>query len=196
MISAIVLAAGLSQRMGVPKMTLPWGSTTVIGQVVSVLTQAGVEDILVVTGGARQQVEEALKKLPARPVFNPRYGEDHMLLSLQVGLVNLPEGSAATLVALGDQPQMQVAVVKAVLEAYQVTGAALVVPSFKMRRGHPWLVDHSLWSEILTLQPPQTMRQVLNIHAGQIYYLPVDNASILRDLDTPEDYESERPPVG
>jgi len=55
-IGAVVLAAGLSQRMGRPKMILPWGDTTVIRQVVSVLLTAKVDDIVVVTGGARDDV--------------------------------------------------------------------------------------------------------------------------------------------
>ena len=58
-ISAILLAAGQSRRMGRPKLILPWGETTVLGQVVSTFAAAGIEDILVVTGGARDQIEEA-----------------------------------------------------------------------------------------------------------------------------------------
>ena len=58
---AIVLAAGMSQRMGVPKLALPWGQKTVIGQVVAVLQEAGVGEVIVVTGGAERLVREALK---------------------------------------------------------------------------------------------------------------------------------------
>jgi CTP:molybdopterin cytidylyltransferase MocA len=60
-IGAIVLAAGRSTRMGVTKMTLPWGDTTVIGQVIRVLLDSGVPDILVVTGGAQSEVQQALQ---------------------------------------------------------------------------------------------------------------------------------------
>lgn len=56
-IAAIILAAGLSKRMGQPKMLLPWGETTVLGQVVATIAAAGIEDILVVTGGEREGVE-------------------------------------------------------------------------------------------------------------------------------------------
>ena len=89
MIAAIVLAAGLSKRMGRPKLSLPWRDTTVIGQVVAVLTAAGVNEILVVTGGARQEIETALSATPARLVFNPRFEASEMIDSLQVGLEGL-----------------------------------------------------------------------------------------------------------
>jgi molybdenum cofactor cytidylyltransferase len=174
-------------------MILPWGGTTVIGQVVGVLVEAGVEDVLVVTGGARQQVEQALMGLPARTVFNPRYFEDQMILSLQVGLSNLPDNAQAALVALGDQPQIRIDVVRALQGAYLERCAPLVAPSYQMRRGHPWVIDRSLWDEVLALEPPQTLRDVLNRHVDRIDYLVVESDSVLKDLDTPVDYEQERP---
>ena len=193
MIAAVVLAAGLSRRMGRPKMTLPWGETTVIGQVVQVLDQAGVNEIVVVTGGARQQVEAALSGLPVHVLFNPRFAEDEMLFSLKTGLSGLGAEFEAALVVLGDQPQVQPQVVRKILETYQQTGASLIIPSYQMHRGHPWLLARSLWPSILDLQSDGTMRDFINQHAERISYLNVETPSVLRDLDTPEDYQREHP---
>ncbi len=201
MIAAIVLAAGLSRRMGRPKLSLPWRDTTVIGQVVSVLSAAGIAEILVVTGGARQEIETALRGTPARLVFNPRFEASEMVDSLQVGLAQLSPSVEATLVALGDQPQIQWPVVQAVLQAYAQANAqanaehpsALIVPSYQMKRGHPWLVARALWSELSQLRPPETLRDFLSRHAEEIFYLPVAADTILRDLDTPDDYAREKP---
>ena len=107
-VAAVVLAAGLSRRMGKPKMILPWGGTTVIGRVVSVLFQAGVENVVVITGGARRRVESALCDMPVHTVFNQRFNEDHMVISLQFGLSELDRDVDATLIVLGDQPQVRV----------------------------------------------------------------------------------------
>ena len=195
MIAAIVLAAGLSRRMGRPKLALPWRETTVIGQVVAVLEAAGVAEILVVTGGAHEEVEKALRGTPARPVFNPRFEASEMVDSLQMGLAELAPSIEATLVALGDQPQIQLTVVQAVIEAYTAQNAELVVPSFQMKRGHPWLVRRSLWPELSQLRPPETLRDFMSRHAADIAYIPVSTDTILRDLDTPDDYEREKPEV-
>jgi CTP:molybdopterin cytidylyltransferase MocA len=62
-----------------------------------------------------------------------------------------------------------------------------------MRRGHPWLAARSLWDEILELDPPQTLRDFLNIHAQDIQYIGIDSPSILADMDTPEEYRASRP---
>lgn len=192
MIAAVVLAAGLSRRMGRPKLVLPWGETTVIGQVVDVLLEAGASPVVVVSGGAHAQVEQALLGRPVRLAFNPRFAEDQMIVSLQTGLAELPDSIEATLVALGDQPQIERQVARAVMIEYQTSRAALVVPSYQMRRGHPWLVDRTLWPALIALHPPDTLRDFLSTHAGQIRYLAVETASVLQDLDTPEDYERYR----
>jgi molybdenum cofactor cytidylyltransferase len=192
-LAAVILAAGMSRRMGRPKMTLPWGDNTVIGQVVRVLHQAGVGEIVVVTGGERMEVEKCLAGLPARAVYNPRYELDQMVLSLQVGLAALGPSIQAALVALGDQPQIQPEVTRLVMDGYAETRAALVIPSYQMHRGHPWLIDRSLWPEIMALEGTQTMRDVINSHALQIRYLEVQTDTILRDLDTPQDYQRESP---
>lgn len=103
------------------------------------------------------------------------------------------EGGEAALVALGDQPQIEAAIVRALVDAYRETRAPLVVPSYHMRRGHPWVLDRSLWPEALSAPARATLRDFLNAHSSRIHYLPVESASILQDLDTPDDYQRSQP---
>jgi len=205
-ISAIILAAGESRRIGRPKLLLPWGKTTVLGKVLATfaaglsmdsITDSRTEtdyEILVVTGGARKRVEdlvaELAKKYPLRAVYNPDYSSGGMLSSIQAGLREA-HGTAA-LIGLGDQPQVQKGTVRRICTAYARSGSSLVVPSFHNRRGHPWLIARPLWSEILTLPPSTTSRGFLHAHAEQVEYVPADE-SILSDLDTPEEYDRQRP---
>ena len=81
MISALVLAAGESTRMGQPKMALPWGTGTVLGQVITTLKAAHIDDILVVTGGSRGAVDKIAGDLGARTVFNPEYARGELVSS-------------------------------------------------------------------------------------------------------------------
>jgi molybdenum cofactor cytidylyltransferase len=207
MISAIILAAGQSKRMGQPKMLLPWGNVTVIEHVISVFEGAGVEDILVITGGASEQVTRVIQNIPdhnkIHVVNNEDYERSEMLTSIQCGLRILLQDvaakdsgmkpEAAALIGLGDQPQVRTGSVRKVMEAFVETQSPIVVPSYQMRRGHPWLVAQSLWHELLALSPNQSPRDFLNAHASQIQYVNVDTPSILADLDTPEDYQLAKP---
>lgn len=227
-LAAIVLAAGLSRRMGAPKMLLPWGQTTVLGQVVSTLAKAITDartdleaekrirewmasqnrqtvrstekaqqrimapkvdlEILVVTGGAREAVEAEVARLeesfPARTVFNPQHEAGEMMSSIRAGLAGLGPQVAATFIALGDQPQLSLESARRVVSAWKISGSRLIIPSFNLRRGHPWLVGRELWGE---LAAANTAREFLNAHAGEILYVDCDE-TVLKDLDTPEDY--------
>jgi molybdenum cofactor cytidylyltransferase len=192
-IGAVILAAGLSRRMGGAKLVLPWAGRTVIEQVVGTLQAAGVEEIVAVTGGFREQVQTALENQPVKLVYNPDHVASEMLVSLQVGTRELSKEITALLVVLGDQPLIEVGVVRAVVEAHRVSGAKIVIPSYEMRRGHPWLVERSLWPGLLSLTREQTMRDFLTAHDREIEYVTVDSPWILKDMDTPEDYQEQRP---
>lgn len=193
MISAIILAAGESRRMGQPKMLLPWGSGTVIEHVVTTFLRAGVGDVVVVTGAGREQVQKAIDGYPVRTVYNKDYATGEMLSSLQCGIAEMEEGTRAALIALGDQPQVEVSSVRLICQVYEETHSQLVVPSYDRRRGHPWLAARPLWKEILRLQQPETLRDFLNVHADAIHYVDLPTPAILADLDTPDDYQKYRP---
>jgi len=193
MISAIILAAGESKRMGQPKMLLPWGKTTVLGHVISIFQRAGIEDIIVVVGGARTHVEEIVKQHGVRSIFNADFENGEMLPSLQRGLEAQSPQAQAALIGLGDQPQVQEGTVRLVCETFKRMQPKIVVPSYQMRRGHPWLVERSLWDELLAMRPPRSPRDFLNEHSREIQYVEVSTSSILADLDTMEEYKKARP---
>jgi molybdenum cofactor cytidylyltransferase len=192
MIVALILAAGQSKRMGQPKMLLPWGKTTVLETVLATYKAAGIDNILVVTGGIREQVEAQVGN-SVRTVFNPNYAEGEMLSSVQAGLAGLEPEVEAVLIGLGDQPQVQERSVRLVVDGYLKSGASIIAPSFQMKRGHPWLVARAHWGEILKMSSPESLRDFLNRHANEIHYVEVKNISILQDLDTPEDYLKSKP---
>lgn len=187
-ITALVLAAGLSHRMGQPKLILPWGDRTIIESVVSALLAGGVEDILIITGGSQAEVGRALESYPVCLVHNPLYQNGEMLDSMKAGLEAMPESAAAALVALGDQPQIQEDTVRQVVTIWQAHPERIVMPSYAMRRGHPWALPRPFWSEILALSAPRTMRDFHNAHSADILYVNVDTPTILADIDTPDDY--------
>ncbi|WP_322807904.1 nucleotidyltransferase family protein [Thermanaerothrix sp.] len=194
-IGAVVLAAGLSRRMGAPKLLLPWGERKVLEHVIVTLWEAGIKNIEVVTGGYREQVENLLRVLPfpIQWVHNPEFAEGEMISSLKVGLKHLPQHLEAALIVLGDQPQISQDIITQLVKRYAERKSMLVVPSYQMRRGHPWLVDRRLWAELLALPAERTLRDFLSLHAEKIDYLVVDTPSVVQDLDTPEDYEQMKP---
>ena len=192
MISAVVLAAGLSTRMGRPKLLLPYGERSVIEQVVSVLLASPADEVLVVTGHEREAVEQALAGWPVLAVFNPDYAAGEMLSSVQVGLEAAAPESRAALLAAGDMPAIEAGVVAQLVVAYRAAGDDCVyIPSYRMRAGHPVLVPRSYWPAILALPRGANLRSVWQAEGSRIHWVTVDAPSVLHDMDTPADYERE-----
>jgi molybdenum cofactor cytidylyltransferase len=190
-IAGIVLAAGLSTRMGRFKLTLPWNGVTVIGRVVNTLTEAGLTDVVLVTGHRADDVTRALEGRAIRAVHNPDYRTGEMLTSVQIGLRALQAATAAALICLGDQPQMSTETVLAVLEAGRESRwQQIIVPSYQKRGGHPILLPRSVWATVWETRG--TLRDALRMNQGAIRYLDIDTATVLADLDTPSDYHASR----
>jgi molybdenum cofactor cytidylyltransferase len=195
MTAAIVLAAGLSRRMGWFKLTLPWGDRAVISQVIATLETAGIDKIVVVAGHRADEITQALAGMTVRIIFNPDYASGEMLSSIQAGLRALDAEVDAALLCLGDQPQMMIDTIRAVVAAGAQSGwGQIVIPSYRMRAGHPILLPYYLWPEILDCTG--TLRDVMAAHRDRTHFLVVDTSTILADLDTPEDYAAGRPTGG
>ena len=154
------------------------------------------DDIVVVTGNLSKQVTEVLAQEPVRTAFNPAYKTGEMLSSLQTGIRALGPEVSALLVVLGDQPQIDNRVVSEVISAYAEGKGTIVIPSYHKQRGHPVLIDKMYWPELLDLPDGSAPRDVINKHGDAIYYVNVNTDSVLRDIDTPDDYQQERRRAG
>jgi molybdenum cofactor cytidylyltransferase len=192
-VGAVVLAAGLSTRMGQPKPLLPWsGGRVILDHLLDQLALAKVGQVTIVTGHRAGEVTAIAKRAGAATVFNPDYATGEMLSSLKAGLAAQPSHISAVLVVLGDQPSLQARVISQVLTAYAEGQGEIVAPSYQMRRGHPILIDRRYWAEIMALPPEGAPRDVIERHKDRIAYVNVQTDSVLRDVDTPEAYRQER----
>jgi molybdenum cofactor cytidylyltransferase len=192
-VGAVVLAAGMSRRMGQSKILLPWTNRkTIIEHIIEQLLLSRIDHIIVVTGYRGDEVRARAEQLGVEVVHNPYYETGEMLSSLKAGLRAMPDHIAAALIVLGDQPRLQPKVIGQVLMAYAEGEGDIVAPSYQMRRGHPILISRRYWPELLALPDGSAPRDVINAHQDRIAYVNVDTDSVLGDVDTPQDYAQER----
>ncbi len=192
-IGAVVLAAGQSSRMGEPKMLLPWnGSLTIIHHVCQQVAACGPYEIVVVSGEWHDAIRKQVEGLPVRVVNNRDYAKGEMLSSLRVGLEAIWDTSEACMVVLGDQPGIQPDMVRALMLAYAEGRGRIVAPSYQNRRGHPIIIERAFWPSIMELPDDAAPRDVIRAHEDEVYHVVVDSSSVLRDIDTPEDYRQAR----
>ena len=191
MIPALVLAAGLSTRMGRPKATLPLGEgDTFLTRIVRTLQAAEVADIVVVLGYEADSIAQSLEHhgLNPRLVFNPKY-QSGQLSSVLAGLgtVDRP-GVSAMLLTLVDVPLVSATTVRAVVDRYRETRAPIVRPVRGEQHGHPVLIDRSLFDKLRGSDPSVGAKAVVRAHVSRAGDVAVDDDGAFLDIDTPDEY--------
>ena len=192
MINAIVLAAGESKRMGMPKpllLTQFISPTTFVDQIVSVLRDTCVDRITVVLGAQAQTVRASAVLSGADVVVNADYSKGQ-LSSLIAGLRAVPPEAEAIVLCLVDNPLITRAMVNRVIEAFRSTGKPIVIPVFQGQRGHPALFARSMFEELLNAPPDKGARHVVQAHEDKVLEVDIPDPAVLARIDTPEDYRS------
>jgi molybdenum cofactor cytidylyltransferase len=174
--------------MGRPKQLLPFANKTILETVIDRITQSTVDEILVVLGANREQIEEVTKDLPVKSVYNPRFKEG-MLSSVQKGFASLPDDAEAVLIFLGDQPMVPGSVIDQIIRAYRSTKKGIVLPVYDRKRGHPVLISTKYRKDVSHLDPEIGLRELVHNHPEDILEVDLDSSSVLEDIDTPEDYK-------
>jgi molybdenum cofactor cytidylyltransferase len=191
-IAGIVLAAGLSRRMGRAKLLLPLQGRPVIRLAVEGVLASGVGHVVVVTGAEHRELMEALAGLPVVFVDNP-YPEAGQASSIRIGIRALPRDTEAALIALGDQPSVPPRVIAELLAVFRRTGKAIVAPRYLDGRGNPVLFSRETFAELLEVSGDQGARSVVDRNPGRVALVDFD-LPMPPDVDTPEDYARLRPP--
>ena len=184
MVSAVVLAAGASTRMGTPKLLLPLGAETIVRRTVRQVCDSGFDEVIVVSGSEHERIVEALEGLPVRHALNPDFATGRGS-SFRTGVEHLGDAEAA-MFALADQPFLTAAEYGAILTTWRLHHPLIVGSRFGEVTAPPHLFARALYPELAALQ--HGARSVLQRHAGQMVVMHFA-AELLMDIDTPEDYE-------
>lgn len=188
MIVAVVLSAGASSRMGRPKALLPVDGVPFIERIVRALEHTDVDRTLVVLGHNAEVMREAIAYLGVDTVVNPDYARGQ-LSSLHTAIRALDgEPVEAILVHLVDHPFIESRLVDRMIERFRAEEKLIVVPRFDGRRGHPVLFSSKLFPEFLAASLDTGAKPVVRGHPEETLELDTDEAGILVDIDTPEEY--------
>ena len=194
-ITAILLAAGLSKRLGRNKLLLPLGDETVVRKTAKAVLASAVTEVILVTGHEEAMVKQAVAGLNVRFTHNPRYAEGQST-SMIAGIEAAKEDTEAYLFVLGDQPLLTPGIVNEVISLYERSRpeALVVAPAFEGRRGNPTLFSADLKDELLRTSGDAggrgIIRRLENESPGAIVFHHLPNDDIFLDIDTEKDYES------
>jgi molybdenum cofactor cytidylyltransferase len=190
-LSAIVLAAGLSRRMGgANKLLLPFSSAPLVRTVVSTIAGLPFAEVVVATGHEAGAVEAALADLPVRLVRNPSY-EQGQMTTVRAALTALKAPCEGVMVCLGDQPALTSSDIELIADAFFAssgTGGDVLVPTFRGARGNPIVLARASLDAILARGGNFGCRQFVAKNADVVRTFEMLNDHVLVDVDRPEDY--------
>lgn len=188
-IPGILLAAGLSTRMGEPKQLLPFGNSTIIETIIDNMLGSKLDEVIVVIGHESGRVNDRIRNKPVKVVFNPNYKQG-MLTSAQCGVQALSDCADAFALMLVDQPFITSDLINRVVDAYKDSDKEIALPSYNYRRGHPAIFNRRYASHILSLDEESGgIRSLFKRYADLIHYVIVDTDRVLKDIDYRKDYE-------
>jgi molybdenum cofactor cytidylyltransferase len=185
LLAAVVPAAGLSRRMGREKILLPFGRSTLLETILETLAAAGVTQVVAVLRPDLPEAANRAGRSGARVVVNPR-PEEEMLESIRLGLAAIPAEAEAVFIWPADHPAVSAGTIA--LLARSADPARALIPSFRSRRGHPALVGRELLPGIAEIPPNEGLRHLWRTRRQAVVEIPVEDAGVVRNVDTPEDY--------
>lgn len=191
-VAAIILAAGLGTRFAAgnartTKLLAELDGKPLVRHVADAALASRARPVIIVTGHARERMENALGGLPLTFVHNADYASG-LASSLRTGIAAVPATAAAAIVLLGDMPLVTGALVDALIRAFEAHPSTdAVVPLLAGRRGNPVVLARSMFAEASRLTGDQGARGLLTEPRRRIIELPLAGEAASTDIDTPEE---------
>jgi molybdenum cofactor cytidylyltransferase len=189
-ISAVLLGAGESKRMGVNKLSLPWGRKTVLEHCFKTLLRSKAQEVVIVLSHRNKEIKNLFQGPKVKIVVNP-YSKRGMSTSIRKGLEAIHPRSDGILIALGDQPNLKTRTINALILAFDQGKEGIIIPSFQGRRGHPVIFHWRYRKELLNLKGDVGGRSIIKRHPEDIRVVPVKSEGVVKDIDTWQDYRRE-----
>ena len=186
MLAAIILSGGESTRMGSPKALLPYQGRPFLQHILDVTRHPKIGTRRVVLGPHAEAITQGVPLDPQEVVINSDW-QKGQLSSIQAALRSLPAGKTdGILLCLVDHPLVSAALVSDMIEGFYSTHAAIVLPTFEGRRGHPVIFSSSLYSELLAAPLNLGARAVVWAHKNEVAEVPTSEEGILLNLNDPQ----------
>lgn len=184
-VSAILLAAGSSRRMGTCKQLLPFGGRPAIVRCLESIRGAGIDDIVVVVGPGGDEIMRAMENFPATVAKN-EVPQSDMSQSVRLALAKVDPAASAVFVCLADHPLVRADTLTALREHYAKNPGRIVIPVYGGRNGHPPLLPREILAEIDAVP---TLRDVVARHSEKVIRFNVADEGVVLEMDTWEDYQ-------
>jgi molybdenum cofactor cytidylyltransferase len=185
-IAILILAAGESSRMHLPKQLLPYRKTTLLRHTIDVAAASKALFVSVVLGANADQISKHILDSRIQIVMNDEW-QTGLSSSIRAGIRSLPGSVDAAIIALCDQPKIQSSIFDALIDEFQSTQKPIVVCRYEHTFGVPALFSRNYFRQLMSLQGKDGARRIIQEHPDDVASIPFVGGHI--DIDTPDDYQ-------
>ena len=188
-ISAIILSAGSSRRMGRPKALLTIGNKSFLQHIIDTVESVGIKDVVIVLGFEWQTIRETLPSFSGTIIVNKAW-EQGQLSSIIAGLNKINQKECdGVLICPVDHPMSSASLIKSLIAGLNDSKKKIIIPTHNGRRGHPIIISSELFPEIKNASLVVGLREVVRAHENDIELVSTEEEGILINIDTQEDYQ-------
>lgn len=187
-LSAIILSAGYSSRMGELKPLLKFGNKYALELLAETYMKSKIDDIIVVVGYRADDIMDSLKHLKVKWVVNSKYDEG-MYSSIKKAIMELDEDSTGFFVNPVDVPIIKPSTIESLIREFTKTEKGIIYPLFNNEKGHPPIISNKYKEKIIENSAPGGLKNLLDLYLQDSYELPVCDNGVLMDMDSPLDYK-------
>jgi molybdenum cofactor cytidylyltransferase len=190
MLTAVILAAGESKRMGSPKALLLYNDRTFLEHLLEITRHPKICSQIIVLGAGAEAISQRVGLNPEQVVVNPDW-QNGQLSSIKAAVKHIgAKETDGVLLCLVDHPLITSALVNDLIESFYSTGKLIVTPTFRGKRGHPVIFSRKLFAELLEAPEETGARSVVWKHASEVYEVPTPEEGIVLNLNDPETFRS------
>lgn len=188
MLAAVILSGGASRRMGSPKALLPYQGRPFLEHLLDVARHPSIGVRRVVLGPDADAISAQVALRPDEIVLN-RDWERGQLSSIQAAIRSLPAGTDGLLLCPVDHPLVSESLVNDLIESFEKSRAAVVLPLYEGRRGHPVIFAASLYEELLNAPEDTGARTVVWAHKNEVCEVSTTEEGCVLNLNDPAAFE-------
>lgn len=187
-VGAVVLAAGLSSRMPVNKLLLPLNGKTVIECVLETLLKSELDEVVVVTGKDRSDMDSILDLYDVRCVHNPNFNKGQST-SVIAGIKALSHNLEGVFFVMGDQPLIKQEIINGMINQFKASESTILVPKSDRGQGSPVLFGSKWFPALLQVKGDKGGREIIRQHPDQVAYYQIPDQNFFIDIDTESAYD-------
>ena len=188
-LAAVILSGGESRRMGAPKALLPYRGKTFVEHLIEVTRHSRIGVTRIVVGAHADEIRECLRAYASEIIVNADWAKGQ-LSSIQAGLRSLPESATEGMILCPvDHPLVSAELIARLIEEFDSSHKAIVLPIYHKRRGHPLIFRSNLYPDLLAASADVGARQVVWAHADEIREVPTEEEGVVLNINDPETLE-------